>query len=421
MIAALVLLLQAAGLPSQQPAGVPPIAVRSATGRVDTLRVVTTPDGDEAVAVDALARALGGTVTNVRAGRIRLTVLGTAIDLVDALPFAVAADSAIPLMGAPVVEPGRSLVPAQLVTEILPRVVSGLLFDTTARELRTFAPTVARRTPEERPTPRTPPPVRKEGPPPVDDPAPSGAGLRRRTVVVDAGHGGRDGGMQGILPDGRSVAEKTITLGVARELQSVLRERGISVVMTRTRDTLIALSDRGRIANQRKGDLFVSIHVNAANPAWRDAAGTRGFETYFLAEAKTEDARRVAEMENESIRFEIDADAPKGDPLSLIITDMVQNEHLRESSELAERIQRRVSRVHPGPSRGVKQAGFRVLVTAFMPAVLVEIGYGTNRSEAAYIASVAGQREIARAIADAAVEYLVDYERRAGPPNGGAR
>jgi N-acetylmuramoyl-L-alanine amidase len=263
--------------------------------------------------------------------------------------------------------------------------------------------------------------VRKEPLPIEVEEAPAGSRPTRRTVVVDAGHGGRDGGMEGTLPSGRTIAEKTITLGVARELQAVLRERGIGVVMTRTRDTLIALADRGRIANQRHADLFISIHVNAANPNWRDAATARGFETYFLAEAKTEDARRVAEMENESVRFETGADAPKGDPLSFIITDMAQNEHLRESSELAARIQGRLRRVHPGPSRGVKQAGFKVLVTAFMPAVLVEIGYGTNRSEAAYISSPAGQRELARAIADAAGEYLADYERRVAPSSGGSR
>jgi N-acetylmuramoyl-L-alanine amidase len=263
--------------------------------------------------------------------------------------------------------------------------------------------------------------VRKEPLPVEVDEAPGGARPTRRTVVIDAGHGGRDGGMQGTLPDGRPIAEKTITLGVARELQTVLRERGIGVVMTRTRDTLIALSDRGRIANQRHADLFISIHVNASNPNWRDAATARGFETYFLAEAKTEDARRVAEMENESVRFETGADAPKGDPLSFIMADMAQNEHLRESSELATRIQGRLRRVHPGPSRGVKQAGFKVLVTAFMPAVLVEIGYGTNRAEAAYISSPEGQREIARAVADAAAEYLADYERRVGTSSGGSR
>jgi N-acetylmuramoyl-L-alanine amidase len=417
VIAALALLFQAAA---------PPIVVRSATGRVDTLHVVATQEGEDAVSADALARALGGTATIVRGGRTRITVQGTTVEVAEGLPYLVAGDSILPLTAAPVVEQGRTLVPVQLVTDVLPRVVTGLLFDGAARELRAFPTTVARRTPRD----SAPAPViRKEAPTVTAEPAPGAApvtppaagGTRRRTVVVDAGHGGPDGGMQGTLPSGRPVEEKTITLGVARELQTALRDRGIGVVMTRTRDTLIALSDRGRIANQRKADLFISIHVNAANPAWRDAAGARGFETYFLAEAKTEDARRVAEMENESVRFESGGEAQKGDPLSFIMADMAQNEHLRESSELADRIQRRLARAHPGPSRGVKQAGFRVLVTAFMPAVLVEIGYGTNRAEAAYIASPEGQRQLARAIAEAAMEYLADYERRVAPAGGGTR
>jgi N-acetylmuramoyl-L-alanine amidase len=182
--------------------------------------------------------------------------------------------------------------------------------------------------------------------------------------------------------------------------------------MTRDADTLIALDDRGRIANQRKGDVFVSIHVNAANPRWRDPGAARGFETYFLSEAKTEDERRVEAMENEVVKYEVDAGAGKGDPLSFILHDMEQNEHLRESSRLAEIVQRRLGRTHPGPSRGVKQAGFRVLVTALMPAILVEIGFGTNPREAAWMSAPEQQREIAEAIADATMQYLDKYERR---------
>ena len=119
-------------------------------------------------------------------------------------------------------------------------------------------------------------------------------------------------------------------------------------------------------------------------------------------------------MENEAIRFETQAQAPKDDPLSFIIHDMAQNEHLRESQELAAAIQDGMGRVHPGPSRGVKQAGFVVLTTAFMPAVLVEIGFGTNAAEARYLATPARQREIADAIAAATMQYLDGYERRLG-------
>jgi N-acetylmuramoyl-L-alanine amidase len=199
---------------------------------------------------------------------------------------------------------------------------------------------------------------------------------------------------------------------VAKRVGSALGKRGIDVKYTRTTDTLIALSDRGKLANDAHADLFVSIHVNAANPGWKDPGAARGFETYFLAEAKTEDARRVEQMENEVVKFEANSSTHAGDPLSYILNDMAQNEHLREANELAELIQRHVGVVHPGPSRGVKQAGFRVLVTAFMPAVLVEIGFGTNEDEAKYMTDPKKMDELSAAISDAVLEYLKRYERR---------
>jgi N-acetylmuramoyl-L-alanine amidase len=93
---------------------------------------------------------------------------------------------------------------------------------------------------------------------------------------------------------------------------------------------------------------------------------------------------------------------------------MAQNEHLRESARLAELIQDGMRAVHPGPDRGVKQAGFRVLVTAFMPAVLVEIGFGTNPAEAQWMTDRSSQRELVSRIADAIVTYLEQYERKVG-------
>jgi N-acetylmuramoyl-L-alanine amidase len=234
-------------------------------------------------------------------------------------------------------------------------------------------------------------------------------------VVIDAGHGGRDPG--GPMRFGE-LYEKDIVLQVALKLGEILRQREVDVVYTRTKDTLIALDDRGRMANKVNGDLFISIHVNAANPRWRNPTAARGFETYFLAEAKTEDARRVEEMENESARFESDSTVvAKNDPLSFILSDMKQNEHLRESSDLAGIVQRHMGEVHPGPSRGVKQAGFRVLVNAFMPAVLLELGFGTNKADAEFLASPLRQWALARAIADATTEYLERYQRRV---SGGA-
>lgn len=243
---------------------------------------------------------------------------------------------------------------------------------------------------------------------------PSVAPTRRRTVIVDAGHGGVDRGMTGTTSSYARIYEKEITLQVARRVASRLEAAGVNTIMTRSTDTLIALSDRGRIANRENGDLFISIHVNAANPNWKEPGAARGYETYFLAEAKTEDERRVAAMENEAVRFDDSSEAPKDDALGFMLSDMKQNEHLRESSDLAETIQGRLRGYHPGPSRGVKQAGFRVLVTAFMPAVLVEIGFGTNRAEASWIASADGQLQIADAITRATLDYLARYDRRIG-------
>jgi len=230
-------------------------------------------------------------------------------------------------------------------------------------------------------------------------------------VVIDAGHGGVDPGAPMI-----GIREKDITLQVSLKLGDALRQRGVDVVFTRKRDTLIALADRGRIANQAGGDVFVSIHVNAANPNWKMPQAAHGFETYFLAEARTEDARRVESMENEAMRFEGPKNIDSSDPLGFILKDMEQNQYLRESAEFADIMQKRLGQVHPGPNRGVKQAGFHVLSTALMPAILVEIGFGTNANEAAYLSNTVRQQALARVIADATIEYLDRYQKRVGSP-----
>jgi N-acetylmuramoyl-L-alanine amidase len=231
----------------------------------------------------------------------------------------------------------------------------------------------------------------------------------KRIVVVDAGHGGVDNGMTGPIGGSRKVHEKDITLAVALKLGAALEARGVGVVYTRTTDTLINLYDRGPIANQAHGDLFISIHVNAANPRWSDAASARGYETFFLSEAKTEDARRVEAMENAAARYDTGTPIARDDPLSFILSDMQQNEHLRESMKLADGVQQALGDIEPGPDRGVQQANFVVLRTAFMPAVLVEIGFGSNRGDLDFMTSPRSQARLADTIADAAVNYLNRY------------
>ena len=165
--------------------------------------------------------------------------------------------------------------------------------------------------------------------------------------------------------------------------------------------------------------MFVSIHVNSM-PAGRNVERTSGVETYFLSDAKTEDQERVAKMENEALRFE---SAPAGGsrgPVDFILKDLQLNEYLRESARLAELVQDKVIAVHPGGDRGVQQAGFMVLTTARRPAVLVETGFATNRTDGAFLASSLGQHKIASAIADGIVAYLLEFERKlVAAPAGG--
>jgi N-acetylmuramoyl-L-alanine amidase len=366
------------------------------------------------------------TVSHLTGNRWMLIVNGTGIEVSDGVRFARVGDQTYQLAASPEVRKGALYVPLQLVAEILPRLGTNLIWDADRFELRAFSSVQKFATREASPLRRSGPPRTSSesarGPQQGSATATSAAALgplrQRRLVVVDAGHGGPDGGMHGNASGGPDVLEKSITLSVAKRVGAALGQRGIDVKYTRTTDTLIALWDRGRIANDAHADLFVSIHVNAANPGWKNPNGARGFETYFLSEAKTEDARRVERMENEVVRFESGPSAQGGDALSFILTDMKQNEHLREANELAEIIQRRLGQVHPGPNRGVKQAGFAVLVKAYMPAVLVEIGYGTNASDAAYMSDAARMDELATAISDGVVEYLKRYERRVATDDG---
>lgn len=384
--------------------------------RDTTLVVVSTPSGG-ALRADVVLPLIGGSVSSTTPGRWKVDAPGVSFTLVDGVPFATTKDGPIPLAAAPILRNGVLLLPLQILADIVPRIGNRVIWDPENRELRAFR-NLAKNA-NSAPAPRAPDAaiIKTASAPATTSRAAVSAGSasgtpRRRLIVVDAGHGGVDPGMRGPIGQRTTLYEKDITLAVAKKLARDLESRGVAVLMTRTSDTLIALGDRGKIANAAKGDLFISIHVNAANPNWKDPGAARGFETYFLAEAKTEDERRVAKMENEVVRFESSSDESEQSGLGFILKDMAQNEQLRESSDLAETIQSRLKRIHPGPSRGVKQAGFMVLNTAFMPSVLVEVGFGTNPAEAAYISSDAGQHAIASAVADAAMEYLSRYERR---------
>jgi N-acetylmuramoyl-L-alanine amidase len=379
---------------------------------------VTIDGGQPSVRADALMRAMRGMLITSTNLHYTLALPRARIDLIDGIPFAKRDTLTIPLTRAPQVRGGQLYLPFQFVTDVIPRYVGGYVYDAALSELRTATAVASRPAAPIRSVSSTPAGTATTTPtgagrPVTQSPVNTRPSVRK-VVVIDAGHGGPDRGMTGPIGTPAWFVEKDVVLSVAKKLATVLRARGVDVLMTRTTDTLIALADRGKIANSNHGDVFISIHVNA--PGYNTAAAARehGFETYFLAEAKTEDERRVQDMENESVKFETGANAPKGDPLSFIITDMAQNEHLRESSDLALTIQNGLIDVHPGPNRGVQQANFAVLRGSYMPAVLVEIGFGSNQSEATYLSDQDNQRAIARNIAQSVLDYLAHYQSRVG-------
>jgi N-acetylmuramoyl-L-alanine amidase len=369
-----------------------PVSLTVVSSRGERQVAVRAERGWPAVAACDLASVLSIEAATPVSGAAAVRAVGQRFDFVLEAAYFRFADRVFTLAAAPYVARDTLFIPLQWAVEYLPRLLADRFRYDAARLRLEELPAL----------------------PPSSLPSASAQGVvhRRHVVALDPGHGGPDVGMLGPLGRRPFLREKDVTLAVARDVAQELARRGVGAVLTRATDTLIALRDRGRIAGADSADLFVSIHVNAANTHWRDAESARGFETYFLAEARTEDARRVASMENESVRFETSAAAPSGDPMRFILNDLAQNEHLRESSRLAEILERELGKVHPAEGRGVKQAGFAVLATSYMPAVLVELGFGSNYDEARYLTGTSGQRRLARGIADAIVSYLAEYDRR---------
>ncbi len=221
-----------------------------------------------------------------------------------------------------------------------------------------------------------------------------------RTIVIDPGHGGKEVGAIG--PNG--LMEKDATLTVSRRLAETLAERlGTRVILTREDDSLVSLDQRTGVANQYQADLFLSVHMNAA--VVKDASGS---ETYFLSlEASDDVARRAAEVENAS------AGGPSDD-LKLILWDLAQQESLQESSRFAQAIQEEMNRATGVQNRGVKQAPFKVLIGATMPAVLVEVAFISNATEEAKLQTEEFQSTVVDAIARAIERYKTEYETRIG-------
>ncbi len=375
-----------------------PASLVIATRKGESVIPITEERGHPALPAPYLARILPLT-TDLKSDWAVVTFAGQPFRFLLGAPVFVHGDRAIPLAGGAYIARDTLFLPLQWLTGYVPTVFTeGYRYDALAGRFEELAvtPVVTR-------VPARKPPVRAGRLP--------ASGVLRfpHSVVIDPGHGGHDPGNPGLHLPG-NLTEKDINLAVSKALKQELERRGIEVVMTRSKDTLIALGDRGGFCTD-ECDLFLSIHVNAMprRPGYQDVSGV---ETYYMAAARTVDEKRVAEMENDAVRFDTHYRPERGDPLDFILKDLQTNEYLRESAVLAELIQSNTVRSHPGGDRGVRQAGFIVLNTARRPAVLVEVGFSTNRVDGRFMASVPGQQKLASSIADAVVAYLRQYENK---------
>jgi len=241
--------------------------------------------------------------------------------------------------------------------------------------------------------------------PGVGNPAAPQGGLR--TVVIDPGHGGSETGAIGR----GGLTEKEVVLDIANRLRDLLQANlGLHVELTREADIDKALEERTAHANWLKADVFISIHANAYR-----GSGVRGAETFFLSDrASDDDARRLAAMENDALELGRPAAGDSG--LQMLLWDMAQTAHLQESSQLADMIQQQLNQLSGTSDRGIKQAPFRVLRGANMPAVLVEVGFISNPDEERLLADPRHRQRIAESLS----ESINRYRRRQASLLGGS-
>jgi N-acetylmuramoyl-L-alanine amidase len=217
--------------------------------------------------------------------------------------------------------------------------------------------------------------------------------------VIDPGHGGNETGT--VSPTG--IMEKDVTLSIARLLKHLLESRlGLQVMLTREDDRTVDLDTRTAMANNLHADLFISIHANAA---MRGRA--TGAETYYLSTDWLDEETRKRLSASEPGAFAPRGSSHPSDPLALILWDMAQIAYLEESSRLAQTIQQTLNQELGLPDRGVKQAPFRVLMGAQMPAVLVEVGFLDNPEEARRLADGKYQTRLAEALYRSIERYLL--------------
>ncbi len=224
------------------------------------------------------------------------------------------------------------------------------------------------------------------------------------TIVLDAGHGGKDPGTIGH----NGTKEKTVVLDIVKRVGSLLRKNtNVKVVYTRDEDVFIPLWERAKMANENNGKIFISVHANAS----RDRSA-QGFETFLLRPGKTQDAIEVAALENAAIRYEENR-ADKYKDLTdegQILATMAQSMFMKESESLAAQIQIELDKELSSPNRGVKQAGFYVLVGASMPNVLIEVGFLSNPTEEKQLRSAQYRQKIANGIYRALIEFKKSRE-----------
>ena len=227
-----------------------------------------------------------------------------------------------------------------------------------------------------------------------------------RTVVIDAGHGGKDVGATGKK---YRLREKDMALELARKLRALLEKAGIRVIMTRERDNFVPLPGRTEIANKAGADLFVSVHINASR-----TRSLRGFECYYLSNATDDSARALEALENASLKTGEGAAIEHSARLDKTLWDMALTEGRLESGELASYICDSVENSLAIGNRGTKSARFYVLKYARMPSVLVEAGYLSNRYEEKMLKEPQFLDRMAEAIAKGMLRYREEYERTEG-------
>lgn len=222
----------------------------------------------------------------------------------------------------------------------------------------------------------------------------------KKVIVIDAGHGGRDGGAVGY----KNYVEKKAVLKIALETGKELAKRGYTVHYTRKNDKFIQLRDRTKLANDKNADMFISIHANAA-PLKSQYLSHKGLETYFLSPARSNRSKNIAELENKSDIEEMDFFSKQ------TFLNVFNREKIISANKVALDVQQgmlnKLRKSYKVTDGGVREAPFWVLVGAQMPSILIEVGYITNPTEAHRMFNSHYQKLIASGIADGIDSYFI--------------